>query len=87
MRLTLNDWHKVSDALELAQTEVHNQIATCPCPNEPEYAEDIQELYAEKAEFMKLKAKIDAHIKSKECRIPIKQLKLMLEGGRGSLID
>ena len=47
----------IRDALALAADELQNQIATCP--NVVVYADDIDDLEEEKAEILKLLARVD----------------------------
>ena len=56
MQLSGRDQRLILRALELAQDELHNKIATCP--NVFDFAEDIAELENEKRELRDLRDRI-----------------------------
>lgn len=59
MQFTGENLVLIREALELAQSELHNQIATCP--DVYEYADDIEELESEKRKLKRLMDRIDRH--------------------------
>lgn len=63
MQFTGKNLMLVREALELAQSELHNQIATCP--DVDEYADDIEELELEKLKYEHLVKRIDKILATK----------------------
>lgn len=57
MQLTGKNLELVREALDLADAELHNQIATCP--DVMEYADDIEELEKKQAQLRKMMERID----------------------------
>lgn len=57
MQFTGKNLVRVRDALELAQSELHNMIATCP--DVIRYEDEIAEYEAEKVEIQKIIDRID----------------------------
>ena len=52
MKFTGHNLEMVKQSIELALAEIHNQIATCPDVNR--YAQELEDLEAEKARFQRL---------------------------------
>lgn len=57
MQFTGKNLELVREALELADAEVHNRIATCP--DVVKYADDIKELEEKQAQLRKMMERID----------------------------
>ncbi len=68
MQFSGNNLTWVAYALELADAELHNQIATCPDVNE--YADFLEELEEERAYLGKLLERVREAIAKEEARKP-----------------
>lgn len=66
MKITGKNLRLVRNALDLADAELHNMIATCP--DVIEYAEDIEDYERQREELSRFMAKIDAAIQREEIR-------------------
>ena len=62
MQITGRNLELIRDALTMAQSDIHNQIATCP--DVFEYAEDIEELEKLKTQFQRLLTRVEKALNS-----------------------
>lgn len=62
MRFTGQNLRMVAQGLACALSEIDNQIATCPDPDDPEFADTIDELEAEQERFRTLLARVNRAI-------------------------
>lgn len=68
MKFTGRNLYRIYEALGFAISDLHNQIATCP--DVFEYADDIEELEQQKAEFQRIKDDVLASLEREGFVLP-----------------